>query len=77
MMMGKGGSKPTYSFMTQVAQDVSSPAEPPGLLMMGKMDSEGRVDSVLLKRLSAGWNLKLSANFMSNKTEDGAMGADF
>ena len=25
MMMGRGGSKPTYSIMTQVAKDVTSP----------------------------------------------------
>lgn len=77
MMMGGRGSKPTYTFMTQVAKDVTSPMEPPGLMLMGKMDSEGRVDSVLLKRLSSRWNMKLSANFMSSKTEDGALGADF
>ncbi len=77
MMMGRGGSKPNYTFMTQVVRDVTSPMESPGLILMGKMDGEGRVDSILLKRLSARWNLKLSANFMSNKTEDGALGADF
>lgn len=77
MMMGKGQAKPTYSFMTQVARDVTSPAEPPGLMLMGKVDSEGRVDSIFLKRLAAGWNMKLSGNFMNSKTEDGALGADF
>lgn len=77
MMMGGKGSKPTYTFMTQVAKDVTSPMEAPGLMLMGKMDSEGRVDSVLLKKLSSRWNLKLSANFLSSKTEDGALGADF
>jgi hypothetical protein len=76
MMMGRGSAKPTYSFMTQVVRDVSSPIEPPGLMLMGKMDGEGRVDSVLLKRLSSRWNFKASANFMSNKTEEGALGAD-
>lgn len=77
MMMGGRGSKPVYTFMTQVAKDVSSPMEPPGLMLVGKSDSEGRVDSILLKRLSSNWNMKLSANFMSNKAEDGALGADF
>lgn len=77
MMMGRGQAKPNYTFMTQVSRDVTNPMEAPGLLMMGKMDSEGRVDSVILKKLSSRWNMKLSANFMSNKTEDGALGADF
>ena len=77
MMMGGRGSKPTYTFMTQVAKDITSPMEPPGLMLMGKMDNEGRVDSVLLKRLSSSWNMKLSANFMSSKTEDGVLCADF
>ena len=77
MMMGRGGSKPNYTFMTQVVRDVTSPMEAPGLILMGKMDGEGRVDSILVKRLNARWNLKLSANFMSSKTEDGALGADF
>jgi hypothetical protein len=45
--------------------------------MVGKMDSEGKVDSILMKRLSNHWNMKLSANFMSSKTEDGALAADF
>jgi hypothetical protein len=76
-MMGGRGSKPTYTFMTQVAKDVTSQMEAPGLMLMGKMDSEGRVDSVLLKKLNSRWNLKLSGNFMSSKTEDGALGADF
>jgi hypothetical protein len=76
MMMGRGSSKPTYSFMTQVVRDVTSPAEPPGLMLMGKVDSDGRVDSVLLRRLSNSLNLKLSANFMNSKTEDGTLGAD-
>jgi hypothetical protein len=25
LMMGKGGSKPTYNFMAQVVQDIKSP----------------------------------------------------
>lgn len=39
MMMGRGGSKPNYSFITQVVRDVTSPMEPPGLILMGKLDS--------------------------------------
>lgn len=77
MMMGGRGSKPNYTFMANVAKDVTSPMEAPGLMLMGKVDGEGRVDSVLLKKLSSRWNMKLSANFMSSKTEDGALGADF
>jgi hypothetical protein len=75
-MMGKGSSKPTYSFMAQLAQDISNPYEAPGLLMMGKADGEGRVDAVLLKKLTSSLMLKLSANFMSSKTEDGALAGD-
>jgi len=76
-MMGKGPAKPTYTFLTQVVRDVTSPMESPGLMLMGKFDTEGRVDSVLMKKLGGGWNMKLSGNFMNNKTEDGALGADF
>jgi len=68
MMMGKGQAKPTYTFMTQVAKDVTSPMEAPGLMMMGKVDSEGRVDAVLLKKLTGGWSMKLAGNFMNSKT---------
>ena len=75
-MMGKGSSKPTYSFMAQLAKDISNPYEAPGLLMMGKADGEGKVDSVLLKKLNNNLMLKLTANFMSSKTEDGALAAD-
>lgn len=75
-MMGRGTSKPTYTFTAQLARDITSPYEAPGLLMMAKADGEGRVDSILLKKLSNNLNLKLSANFMSNKTEDGALAAD-
>ena len=38
-MMGKRSSKPTYSFTAQLAKDITSPFEAPGLLMMGKFDS--------------------------------------
>lgn len=34
------------------------------------------MDSILLKKLASNLNLKLSANFMSNKTDDGALAAD-
>jgi len=68
MMMGKGQAKPTYTFMTQVAKDVTSPMEAPGIMMMGKVDSEGRVDAVLLKKLTGGWSMKLAGNFMNSKT---------
>ena len=74
--MGKGSSKPTYSFMAQLAKDITNPYEAPGLLMMGKADGDGRVDSVLLKKLNNNLMLKLTANFMSSKTEDGALAAD-
>lgn len=37
-MMGKGSSKPNYSFMAQLAKDITNPYEAPGLLMMGKAD---------------------------------------
>ena len=76
MMMGRGTSKPTYTFMSQVVQGITSPMEAPGLMLMGKVDSEGRVDSIILKKLAAGLSLKLSAQFMNSKTEDGALGAD-
>jgi len=76
MMMGKGPAKPTYSFMAQLAKEVTNPYEAPGLLMMGKADGEGRVDSVLLKKLNNNFMLKLSANFMNSKTEDGALAGD-
>ena len=75
-MMGKGSNKPSYSFMAQLAKDVSNPYEQPGLLMMGKADGEGRVDSVILKKLSSNLMLKLTANFMSSKTDDGALAGD-
>lgn len=76
MMMGRGPAKPNYTFMTQVVRDVTSPVEPPGLVMVGKADSEGKVDSILVKKLSEKLNLKLTGSFMSSKTEDGALGAD-
>jgi len=45
-------------------------------MLLGKVDSEGRVDSILMKKIANGLNLKLSANFLNSKTEDGALGAD-
>lgn len=76
MMGGRGSPKPTYTFTAQFVRDLTSPYDPPGMLMMGKVDSEGRVDGVLVKRLADRLNLKLAANFMSSKTEDGALAAD-
>lgn len=44
--------------------------------MLGKADGDGKVDSILLKKINNNLNLKLSANFMSNKTDDGALAGD-
>eukprot|EP00178_Gracilaria_changii_P007796 TRINITY_DN24319_c0_g1_i1.p1 TRINITY_DN24319_c0_g1~~TRINITY_DN24319_c0_g1_i1.p1 ORF type:complete len:245 (-),score=18.32 TRINITY_DN24319_c0_g1_i1:29-763(-) len=76
MMMGRGPAKPSYSFMAQLAREVTSPYEAPGLLMMGKADGDGKVDSVLLKKLNSNLMLKLSANFANSKTDDGALAGD-
>jgi hypothetical protein len=76
MMMGRTPSKPTYTLTAQVVQDITSPQEAPGIIMMGKTDNEGRKDAIFLKKLNKNWNLKLSGNFHSSKFEDGALGVD-
>jgi len=69
MMMGRTPSKPTYTLTAQVVQDITSPQEAPGIIMMGKTDNEGRKDAIFLKKLNKNWNLKLSGNFHSSKFE--------
>lgn len=38
-MMGRGSSKPTYTMTAQLAKDVVSPYDPPGLLLVSKFDN--------------------------------------
>lgn len=73
MMMMQPPQKPTYTFTTQLVQDIRG--QEPYTVMMGKLDSEGRIDAIFVRKLLDNLSLKLSGNFLSSDVEKGVIGA--
>ncbi len=69
-------SKPTYTFTTQLVRDVKSPTEHPGMIMLGKFDSDGKVEAIMMKNINKNINLRLTGSFQSSNVEQGVLGAD-
>ena len=59
-------SKPTYTFTTQLVRDVKGPTEHPGVVMLGKADSDGKVDAILLKNVSKNINARFTGSFQTS-----------
>ena len=69
-------SKPTYTFTTQLVRDVKSPTEHPGMVMLGKVDSEGKLDAIMLKNINKNINARFTGSFQTSNVEQGVMGLD-
>ncbi len=50
MMQGGGAQKPTYTFTTQLVQDIRG--QQPYTILMGKADNEGKVDAIIVRKLT-------------------------
>ena len=50
MMMQGGAQKPTYTFTTQLVQDIRG--QQPYTILMGKADNEGKVDAIIVRKLT-------------------------
>lgn len=72
--MQKAPAKPTYTFTAQVLKDIRG--NEPGTIYMSKIDNEGRLDAIFIKKLASNLNLKISGHFPDSKVEKGIFGAD-
>ena len=74
-MMMPMQSKPTYTFTTQLVRDVRG--QEPGMIMQGKVDNEGKVDGILVKKLTNNLSMKVTGSFPSSNVDQGFFGLDF
>ena len=65
---------PVYTFTTQLATDIKG--REPTTVMVGKVDTEGRVDSIFVKKLNEYFSLKLTGQFMSKNIDQGMVMVD-
>ncbi len=73
MMMMQGQQKPTYTFTTQLVQDLRG--QEPYRIMMGKVDNEGKVDAIFVQKLNSVFSFKGTGSFQSSNVEQGVLGA--
>lgn len=73
-MMMQAPQKPTFTFTTQLVQDIRG--QEPYTVLMGKADNEGKVDAILVRKLTENLSLKLSGNFPNSNVEQGMIGAE-
>lgn len=73
-MMMPTQSKPTYTFNTQLVRDIKG--QDPGVVMVGKVDNDGRVDGVFVKKLTNNLSMKVTGNFQSSNVEQGVVSVD-
>ena len=74
-MMMPMQSKPTYTFTTQLVRDIKG--QEPGMIMQGKVDNEGKVDGILVKKLAKNLSMKVTGSFPSSNVDQGFFGLDF
>jgi len=73
-MMMPVQQKPTYTFTTQLVQDIRG--QEPQTIMMGKADNEGKVDAIFVRKLHPMLQLKVTGSFQSSNVDQGVMGAE-
>lgn len=73
-MMPPQPSTPVYTFTTQLVRDIKG--REPWTVMMGKIDTEGKVDSIFVKKLNQYLNLRLTGQFMSKNMDQGMVMAN-
>ena len=67
-------SKPTYTFNTQLVRDIKG--QDPGVVMVGKVDNDGKVDGVFVKKLTDNISMKVTGNFQSSNIDQGVLSVD-
>lgn len=65
---------PVYTFTTQLVRDIKG--REPTTIMVGKVDTEGKVDSIFIKKLNEYFTLRLTGQFMSKNVEQGMVMMD-
>ena len=74
MMMGPTQMKPSYVFTTQLVRDIKG--QEPGTIMVGKVDNDGKVDGIFIKKLAKNISLRATGNFPSSNVEQGVISFD-
>ncbi len=74
MAMMQAQQKPTFTFTTQLVQDIRG--QQPYTIMLGKADNEGKVDAIFVRKLAKNLSLKLNASFLNSNVEQGAVSAE-
>lgn len=46
------------------------------MIMLGKVDSEGKVEAILLKNINKNINLRVTGSFQSSNVDQGILAAD-
>lgn len=73
-MMPAQTLSPVYTFTTQLVRDIKG--REPTTIMVGKVDTEGKVDSIFIKKLNEYFTLRLTGQFISKNIEQGMLMAD-
>lgn len=73
MMMMQAQQKPTFTFTTQLVQDIRG--QEPYTIMLGKADNEGKVDAIFVRKLMQNLSLKVNASFLNSNVEQGVINA--
>lgn len=73
-MMPPQTNNPVYTFTTQLVRDIKG--REPTTVMVGKVDTEGKVDSIFVKKLNEYLSLRLTGQFMSRNLDQGMVMLD-
>jgi len=73
-MMPPQPNNPLYVFTTQLVRDIKG--REPTTIMVGKIDTEGKVDSILVKKLNEYFSLRLTGQFMNKNLDQGMLMAE-
>lgn len=68
-MMMQVQQKPTYSFTTQYVHDLRG--QEPGAVLMGQADTEGKVRTIIMKKINKNLNFKVEGAFQSSNVDQG------
>lgn len=72
-MMGQQ-VKPIYTFTTQLLRDIRG--QEPYTIMMGKTDSDGKVEAFFIRRLMHNLSMRVTGSFPSSNLDQGMMSVD-
>ena len=69
-------AKATYTFSTQLVRDIKSMTEHPGMVMLGKFDNDGKVDAIMVKKITNNIFARMTGSFQNSNVDQGVLGVD-